>query len=138
MATSDLKAILERALECFNDPARRASYFELYAPDAVLHGYPGVEPGLDGIREFYRRFWEAFPDCIITAHDMIVERDELACRFMTDATHRGAFLGIPASGKRISVPGITILRFVDGKCVERWSQVDFSMLLTQIGGAPPR
>jgi predicted ester cyclase len=39
-------------------------------------------------------------------------------------THRGAFLGIAPTGRNIGVNGITILRFMNGKCVERWSSVD--------------
>ena len=44
--------------------------------------------------------------------------------------------GIPATGKRVSIAGITILRFGGGKVVERWSQSDFLGLLQQLGALP--
>jgi predicted ester cyclase len=61
------------------------------------------------------------------------EGDKLACRFVVRATHRGPLQGIPPSGRSVTLPGITILRFRDGRCVERWSQADFAGMLRQIG-----
>jgi predicted ester cyclase len=62
--------------------------------------------------------------------------DKVACRFVVHATHQGPFQGIAPTGKRIIQPGITILRFSEGKCVERWSQADFMGLLSQLGALP--
>jgi predicted ester cyclase len=58
--------------------------------------------------------------------DMISADDKVACRVVIEGTH-------PSSGKAISVSVFTILRFVEGQCVERWSLVDSLTLLTQIG-----
>ncbi len=92
---------------------------------------------LPSIRRFYEAFWAAFPDARLSIDDVVAEGDKLACRFSLRATHRGELMGIPASGKPVLLPGITILRFRDGKCVERWSQADFLGLLQQIGAVPP-
>lgn len=62
--------------------------------------------------------------------------DRVACRFMVSGMHRGPFRGMPATNKPFSLPGITILRFADGRCVERWSQADFLSLLQQLGAMP--
>ncbi len=136
MSADQNRASLERAIAHFNDPPNRTRYLDLYAPDAVLHGYQGVEPGLASIRQFYEAFWAAFPDSHLTIDDVLTEGDKLACRFSLRATHQGELMGIPASGKPIQLPGITILRFREGKCVERWSQADFLGLLQQIGAIP--
>ncbi|MPZ21112.1 MAG: hypothetical protein GEV06_24910 [Luteitalea sp.] len=45
------------------------------------------------------------------------------------AKHLGEFQGLPATGKSVHLPGITILKFAEGRCVERWSQVDAASLL---------
>jgi len=45
------------------------------------------------------------------------------------------FLGVPESGKRIDVEGVTILRFQNGKCVERWSQTDVMGIMRQISAS---
>jgi len=48
-------------------------------------------------------------------------------------THNGDYLGIPATALAVSFTGITILRFFDGRCAERWSQADSLSLLQQLG-----
>lgn len=128
--------ILQSALAQFADPARRAEYLDLYAEDAVIYGYAGLEPGRENIRRFYEGIWAAFPDCRVDLEDAFESGDRLACRFVLRGTHQGPFNGIPATGKPIALPGITILRFAGGKVVERWSQADFLGLLQQLGAMP--
>jgi predicted ester cyclase len=127
---------LETALRNFSDPVHREAYLELYDPTCVLHGYPGVEPGIASIRAFYEAFWTAFPDVRITAEDFVEQGDKLACRFVCRGTHRGPFFGVPPTGKPIELGGMTILAFRGGRCVERWSQADFLSVLRQIGALP--
>jgi steroid delta-isomerase-like uncharacterized protein len=136
MSTTENRAVLQRAGENFNNPKNRTAYFELYDPTIVLHGYQGVEPGLESVKQFYQAFWGAFPDCKLVFEEVFAEGDKVACRFVVYATHQGEFQGIPATGKRITLPGITILQFANGKCVERWSQADFIGLLQQLGVMP--
>ncbi len=131
--TSTNLRTLETALRHFSDPESRSRYFDLYDRDCVLHGYPGVEPGFASIKAFYESFWAAFPDVRITIDDAFENGDKLACRFTCRGTHRGPFMGVGASGKRIEFSGITILEFRGGRCVERWSQADFLTVLVQIG-----
>jgi steroid delta-isomerase-like uncharacterized protein len=129
-------SVLKRAIENFSDLGNRESYFELYDANIVLHGYAGVEPGLASVKQFYQALWLAFPDSRLTVEDMFAKDDKVVCRFTMWATHQGEFMNVPATGKSISLPGITILRFVDGKCVERWSQANFLSVLQQIGALP--
>lgn len=128
-------AVLERAIERWN-AGDLPGYLELYDANAVPHGLPGVEPGLESIRGYYEALWVAFPGSRLTLDDVVAEGDEVACRFTLRATHGGEFNSIPPTGKQIVVTGITILRFADGKCVERWNQADFLGLLQQLGAVP--
>jgi predicted ester cyclase len=45
-------------------------------------------------------------------------------------------MGVPATGRDIALPGITILRFEGDRTVERFSQADMLGLLVQIGAVP--
>ena len=110
-----------------------ATYLRLYRDDVVLHGYAGLEPGFANVRRFYEAWWQAFPTSQLVLKDVITASDKVACRFFIEGTHTGPFQGIPPSGRPFSVSGFTILRFLHGKCVERWSLVDSLALLTQIG-----
>ena len=128
------RQVLEQALECFADPARRQQYFDVYAEDAVLTGHAGVAPGLANIRRYYEEFWAAFPDAQIQLDELIENGDDIALRYTVTATHQGPFLGIPASGRRIEIPSITTIRFRDGKCVQRWNTSSAHLLHEQISG----
>ena len=68
--------------------------------------------------------------------DVIAEGDKAACRVSQRATHRGTFQGMPATGKQVTQTGIDILRFADGKIVERWGEFDSLGLLAQLEPAP--
>jgi predicted ester cyclase len=128
-------AVLERARQRWN-AGDLAGYLELYAPGAVLHGYPGVEPGLASIRAFYEGFWAAFPGSQLVFEDVRAAGDAVTVRFAVDAVHGGPFQGLPPTGRRVALSGITILRFAGGRCVERWSQADFLGLRQQLGAVP--
>jgi predicted ester cyclase len=138
----DAAAIKERgrqAIECFNDPARRDEYFEtLYEDDVVLHGYtPEPLTPKPAVRAFYDQIFAAFPDARVTTEQMLVDGDHLAWRYAFAGTHEGAFMGVPATGRPFSVPGMTILRFGEARCEERWSVTDFLGLMIQIGAVAP-
>jgi steroid delta-isomerase-like uncharacterized protein len=137
---SNFRSVLEKSLTYFADPAQRDRYFELYSPDVILHGYAGVEPGLASVRKFYAEaIWAAFPDAAVRIEDVMEEGSKLTCRFVMTGTHQGDYLGVPATGKPIELPGITILRFnPEGQCVERWSCANFLAVLVQIGAFPPK
>ena len=121
---------------CFADPQRREQYFDLYSENVTLHGYSGVEPGLDSIRTYYAGIWSVFPDARVIAEDLIEAGDKVILRFTMTGTHSQPFLGIEATGRSVRISAMTILRFEDQKCVERWSVTDSLSLLAQLGAFP--
>jgi predicted ester cyclase len=52
--------------------------------------------------------------------DQVVEGDMIVTRWHTDGTHTGVMFGVPATGKRFVVSGISICRVVDGRIAEEW------------------
>lgn len=129
------RVAVKRARDCWNR-GDLSGYMQLYDPDVELHGYAGVERGLENVQRFYEEFWKAFPGSQLVFEDIISSEDKVVCRFVIEATHAGTFQGLPATGKKIAMPGLTILRFAEGKCVERWSQADALGLLVQLGALP--
>jgi steroid delta-isomerase-like uncharacterized protein len=128
-------AALTRARERWNADDLNG-YLALYHPDAVLRGAAGVGPGIDNIRQFYQAFRVAFPGSQLAFEDVFAAGDKVTCRYVVHGKHTGPFQGMPATQKEFSLPGITVLRFVDDQCVERWSQADFLSLLQQLGAIP--
>lgn len=123
------KTLLANAVSNFS-LATLDAYLQLYDPDATLHFLPpGLPPGREGARLFYSALLRAFPDARLTLVDVISEEDKAAARFAIEGTHRGEFLGVPASGKPVSISGITIFRFAGGRCVERWTESNLRAVL---------
>lgn len=144
MSTEENTAIARRAYEVLSQALRTGNMAtldaldEIIAADAVDHNpAPGQGPGLEGIKQAFAEFRAAFPDLHFDLEDVVAEGDKAACRVTIRGTHRGSHHGIPASGRRIKLTGIDLLRIADGKIVERWGEFDDADLLKQIGAPPP-
>ncbi len=134
MPAEQNKTRIRRALAAFND-ANLDGYLSLYTNEAVIHDI-GIPPGRENIRHHYEGFQQAFPDAQILPQDMVADGEQVACRYTLNATHRGPFMGLPPTGRAVSIQGSTILRFKDGACAERWAMADFLGLLEQLGALP--
>ena len=109
-------------------------YLALYSNSVIHHGYSSrIRPGVQGLREHYTALLKGLPDLRIEVEDVIAEGEKVAHRFTFFGTHRGEFLGVPATGKQISASGMQINLFSGGKCVEVWSVHDSYRFLAQIG-----
>jgi predicted ester cyclase len=134
MADSATIEALHHARDRFN--AQDEAYFELYAEDVVLHGYPGGIEDLHAAEQFYRGFWEAFPDAELVYEDILEEADRVAVRYRIRGTHRAELLGAAGTGNPVEVTGMSIFRMRDGRAVECWQALDDLGLLQQIGAIP--
>jgi predicted ester cyclase len=114
------EAAVRAAVEAFNDPLRRESYLELYAPDVVLHGYPRELTGSEGARTFYSQLWAAFPDARLSVEAMIEVGDQLVVRYRLSGVQARDFYGAPVTGATTETEGIAWLRFKGGRAVEVW------------------
>ena len=86
-------------------------------------------------------YLSAFPDVNYSIDDILAEGDKTVIRCTVRATHKGTFMGIPATGKRIVIKGVEIDRIAGGKIVEAWGLGDFQGMMTQLGvitGAAPK
>jgi steroid delta-isomerase-like uncharacterized protein len=110
---------------------------ELAAADYVGHdpAMPDLH-GPEGIKEFINSYLSAFPDGMITIEQQLAEGDMVTTRWTGRGTHKGELMGIPATGKQVTVSGITISRVAKGKVVEEWSNWDTLGMLQQLGAVP--
>jgi steroid delta-isomerase-like uncharacterized protein len=111
---------------------------ELIAPDMIEHEElpPGVPPGREGVRHFFRMIRQAFPDIKATIDDELVQGDKVVVRSTWRGTHRGEFFGIPPTGKPVAFEVIDIARVRDGQVVEHWGVTDNLKLMQQLGVVP--
>lgn len=107
---------------------------DIVAEDFVEHvPFPGQGPGRDGLRNVIGVFTRAFPDIQWTTHEQIGEGDTVVSRFSWTGTHRGEFLGIPATGRRVTVWGVVIDVVRAGKFAESRIIMDALGLMQQLG-----
>ena len=95
-----------------------------------------VGDGREANRQFWAGFFIALPDLTATMEDLVVSGDRVVGRFVYRGTHRGEFLGIPASGQPVEMRSIDIWRVADGMFVEHWDELNTLEVLQQIGALP--
>lgn len=109
---------------------------ELFAPNFVDHDPSNPLPGLEGVRQLVSMYRGAFPDLHLTIEDEITEGDRVVTRFTGRGTHKGSLMGIPPTGKRVTITAIDILRFENGKIAEHWGNQDLLGMMHQLGVIP--
>ena len=73
----------------------------------------------------------------MSPEDVLVDGDRAVARVRFSGTKTGEFMGMPATGKSVSVQVIDIIRFgEDGLALEHWGVFDTMSLLQQLGVAP--
>jgi len=78
----------------------------------------------------------AFPDLHTALEDVLVDGDRVVVRGTDRGTHRGDFMGFPASGREVTITWIEIFRMENGKAAEGWLESGWSKLRSQIVTEP--
>ena len=110
----------------------------LVAPEHVTHDPTGDLYGPEGVRIEIAGYRSALTDLRATTEVLVAEDDRIARRFTLEGTHSGAFLGIAPSGRPVTIGGIAIHRFADGRLVETWLSYDCLSLIRQLGAIEAR
>jgi steroid delta-isomerase-like uncharacterized protein len=135
MSTAPNKALIRRYVEEVWNKRTLGLADELVSPSYD----PGLGipmRGADGARTLVQVFLAAFPDFALAIEDLIAEDDRVALRFVFTGTHKGAWGGVPATGKTVRVDGTTFYRLEGGKVAATWFNYDGVGLLQQIGALP--
>lgn len=136
MSREDHKTLNQDWVQSFNErnwtleSSFRTSDFRAHmsATPAVLDS--------DGWLGFLRGLTVSFPDVQITITHAIAEKDTVGCRWTMTGTHQGPFMGVPPTGRQMTIEGLDFSRVVDGKVAEHWAQFDAVSAMIQIGALP--
>jgi len=111
---------------------------DLFADDFVEHeGMPGMPTGREGTRQLFKMMSAGFPNMKWDPQDILVDGDKAVARVQLTGTNDGEFMGMPATGKSVSVQVIDIVRFgEDGLAREHWGVFDQMAMMTQLGAVP--
>ncbi len=117
------KAFIRRYFEALSGKDKPATVVNRYVSDEELKHHIAL-------------YEAAFPSYQLIAEDMIAEGDKVVVRSTFRGTHKGDLMGIPPTGKQVTMPLILIYRIADDKIVEHWMQADALGLLQQLGAIP--
>ena len=131
MSTEANKALVRRHYEEVLTAKKIAVIDKLYAPSISLGNGAAME------RELFKAvagmMHAASPDAAVTVQDQIAEGDKVVTRWTAQATHQGDFVGIPPTGKQVTVKAIHIHQIVDGRIAALWEEFDMFGLMQQLG-----
>ncbi len=111
---------------------------EIISPSHALHdpNLTGSAVGPEAYKRQVSRFIAAFPDLRFTIEDIVGENEKLAVSWTISGTHKGEFMGVPATNKKVSVHGITIHHFVNAKIMDSYVSWDAWGMMQQLGVVP--
>jgi len=136
MSTEQNKMLARHLFEEVWNSKNLAVLDEMVAPNFVFHNSVQTFYGPEGFKQFATTYHTAFPEAHFTIEDTIAEGDTVVLRWIARGTHSGELLGIPPTGKQVTVSGITITLLSNGKSVESWGEFDALGMLQQIGAIP--
>ena len=137
---SEENKALVRELLAGADAVREQVLDDVLDADYDDHNPPpfqGPRTGVAGAHDAWKFAVGAFSDWSHEVHAQYADGDVVITRLTGRGKHTGDFLGLPATGRDVTMDGIAIHRVVDGKVVEHWGQVDAAGLLMQMGAIPP-
>jgi steroid delta-isomerase-like uncharacterized protein len=137
MSTEQLKSTVRRFIDQGFNRQDMAEVERYFSPQLVDHALPpGMPGGLEGRKLLAQAFFAAFPDIHVHIDDLLAENDRTVLRWSAHGTHKGELMGIPATGKQVTITGIAVDRFENGQSVEHWEIFDQMGLMQQMGVIP--
>ena len=131
------KSVIRLFVEEVQNKKDWAVYDELNDPEFVNHSAPpGIPSDREGGKIYLGAFLNAFPDSHFTIDDMIAEGDQVVTKKTFTGTHTAEFVGIPPTGKRVTLQFVDIMRVRDGRIVEHWLSMDQLSFMQQLGVIP--
>ena len=115
-------------LDMFNDSN--------FTKDVVMHASPADIVGIDSARAYYANYLTGFSHITFTIKDVFGQGNKLVKHWNFSGTHTGIFFGIPATGKKVSIDGVTLVRMSNGKIAEERDFFDNLDFMTQLGLMP--
>ena len=116
---------------------------DLAAADALLHSgfslhtpLPTPGPGIEAMNNVITTCRAAFHGLDVTVDDILADGDKVTARFTARGIHNGEFMGLPPTGKAITMTGIEIFSIRDGTIAELWGEVNLMGLMQQLGILP--
>jgi steroid delta-isomerase-like uncharacterized protein len=124
----------QRWFELVWNQRRREAIAQMLSPDAVLHEGNVDTLGADAFYPFFDRINQTFSDINVHIDDALADGDKVCVRWTFTGNHTGDGLGFAATGVKVHITGISIIRVTGDRIVEGWQNWDMLGMLEQIKG----
>lgn len=105
--------------------------------DFVEHEeFPGIPPTREGVKQFFTVLHGAFEGLNFTVDHMLGEGVFVSASARARGTHKGEFMGVPATGRPVDVHVFDLVQFRDGKMCAHWGLFDTMAMMQQLGALP--
>lgn len=101
-----------------------------------MHASPSDVVGIDSARAYYANYLTGFSDITFSIKDVFGMGNKLVKHWNFKGTHTGVFFGIPATGKKVDIDGVTLVRMDQGKIAEERDFLDNLEFMQQLGLIP--
>jgi steroid delta-isomerase-like uncharacterized protein len=137
MTLEENKALVRRFIEEVQSQHKLTAVDEIMDPNMIDHyGQPSNLNSVEAFKKFFAGFIAAFPDVKAVIHNQVAEGDNVVTHKTFHGTHKGEFMGIPPTGKKVAIELIDIFRISRGKLVEHWAVADMMSVMQQLGVIP--
>jgi predicted ester cyclase len=110
----------------------------LLDPNWHTNGWPaGVPQSIESAKAFYQVVLEVFPDLHYATEELVAEGNHVVQRWTLSAIHKGEFIGLQPTGRRVTAGGMSLFTIVDDRIVEHWAFGDELGFLAQLGAEVP-
>ena len=136
MSTEANKSLVRRYYEDVLNGGNVGLLDELAVPDYDEHGpFPGQPNGIEGLKARIGAILASFRP-VFTLHELIADGETVVAYWTNTGTHQGEFMGIPPSGRTVTISGVDIHRLRDGRMAEHWHVIEELQMLQQLGVIP--
>jgi steroid delta-isomerase-like uncharacterized protein len=135
MLPDEMKALVRRRFEAL-DQGNFGILDEIFQPSYQLD-VPGI-PGplsLDATRRLYQAMYQGFPDLNHNIIEQVAAEDKVVTRWVATGTHKGNFMGVAPTGKKVEFAGMNIYTIENRKFAQSHVNWDLLSLFKQIGAA---
>lgn len=137
MSAEQLKVAAQNFIEKGLNQKDLSAFEAYFSPELTDHALPpGLPSGLEGRKMFGSALVAAFPDLHVEVEDLVTDGGKVVTRYSVRGTHKGELMGIPPTGRQVSIGGIAIDRFENGRSIEHWEYYDQMGMMQQLGVIP--
>ena len=115
------------------------AFSDLFADDYANHQVSAAAPlpssnvtPKQGSVGFFKARLAGLPDLAVSIETLVADDERVAASFVYSGTHRGLYLGVEPTGKRLRFTSCDIFRVQNGRFVEHWGMGDIAGILAQL------